>query len=353
MKLPKLIALVALLLGAILVLSGRGLPFASLIAGAFGGSGSSSPSALPEGELLASPGIALTGGGSGNVRSVASFFEVTAETETPAAAVELAEMTGCSFRRPRTGELIGNVHVGRGGMPVPVAARSRRELAGLTLARMRALRAGTPPETLTDPEPMRAVDVFVTERSRPVYLILQNDTGDVLWNIQPAPGARIAHVAVIAAGQAALYLPGNARVEVLRVAEHPDCALAPLRQPDPEWRVFREGLRFEERQAAFEAYDSWFRERFGIGAEANVAGFHETSHVLVGPEPKPHEKVMQNRLAGATIAVTDAPLAALGGADARKGHTAAAVGRLMAAAAGGSDAATLVFRTVERAEGTP
>lgn len=351
----QLVVVIVGIFGAIFLLSGKdaALPtgISDLRAGlGVGGSGGQLAS-VPMGQRLASPGIALANGGVANVRDVSSFFEPTVETETPSAAVELADMGGCAFRSPRAGEVIGNVHVGRGGLPTPVSAFSRSGLAEMALAEVRAARGGATPAAVEDPEPMRAVDVFITERNAPVYLILQSSEGDVLWNVQPSPGARIAHIAVIAAGQVALLVPdAGVSVQALRTAEEPGCAVAPVRKPDPEWRIFRNGgARIEDYTAAFEAYDDWFGARFGIAAEANVVGFHETSHALVGPVPAIYDKVLQNRIAGARIAVTDAELVAIGPGEARTGRAEAAVRRLATAAAGG-DLAALGFAPVRRTE---
>lgn len=330
------------------LLSGGGFSVPSGLGAAIGLAGGEA-TRVAQGERLASPAIALAGGGSADVRAVSSFFEPTVETETPAATEALADMQGCAFRPPRAGEVIGNVHVGRGGLPTPVSALSRRILAERALAEIRAARGGGAVEGIEDPAPMQAVDVFITERNAPVYLILQSSEGDVLWNVQPSPGARIAHIAVIAAGQVGLMVPGRPSAQVLRVAEHPDCAIPPAREPDPTWDIFRQGARLEDYAARFEAYDTWFRLRFGIGAEANAIGAHETSHALVGPVPAIYDKVMQTRLAGATIAVTDADLVAVGPGEARTGRAQAAVERLVAAAAGGNPA-RLAFATVARQE---
>lgn len=341
--------------GVIFLLSGKdvALPtgLAELRSGLGVGSSGGRLSSVPMGQSLPSPGIALANGGVANVRDVSSFFEPTVESETPSAAVLLAEMNGCAFRSPRAGEVIGNVHVGRGGLPTPVSALSRSRIAERALAEVRAARGGAAPAAVEDTELMRAVDVFITERNAPVYLILQSGEGDVLWNVQPSPGARIAHVSVVAAGQVGLLLPeAGTPVQVLRTDAEPGCAVRPVRKPDPAWSVFRGGsVSIEDHAAAFEAYDTWFRDRFGIGAEANLIGFHETAHALVGPVPAPYDKVLQNRLAGAQIAVTDVELVAIGPGEARTGRAQAAVRRLATDAAGG-DLASLGFTTISRTE---
>jgi hypothetical protein len=351
----QLVVAIVGIFGVIFLLSGKDASLPTGLAGLRSGLGVGSSggrlSSVPMGQRLPSPGIALANGGVGNVRDVSSFFEPTVESETPSAAVALAEMNGCAFRSPRAGEVIGNVHVGRGGLPTPVSALSRSHLAEMALAEVRAARGGAAPPAVEDPEPMRAVDVFITERNAPVYLILQSGEGDVLWNVQPSPGARIAHVAVIAAGQVGLLVPdAGVPVQVLRTGEEPSCAARPARKPDPGWGIFRGGdASVEDHTAAFEAYDAWFRDHFGIGAEANVIGFHETSHALVGPVPAPYDKVLQNRLAGAQISVTDVELVAVGPGEARTGRAQAAVRRLTTAAAGG-DLASLGFATVSRTE---
>lgn len=351
----QLVAMIVGIFGAIFLLSGKDVALPTGLADLRGGLGLGGSggrlSDVPTGQRLPSPGIALANGGVGDVRDVSSFFEATVESETPSAAVALEEMNDCAFRAPRAGEVVGNVHVGRGGLPTPVSALSRQRLADMALAEIRHARGGPVPAPVEDPEPMRAVDVFITERNAPVYLILQSGEADVLWNVQPSPGARISSVAVIAAGQVGLLLPApGVPVQVLRTGGKPGCAARPARRPDPGWSIFRSGgASLEEYQAAFDAYDAWFRDRFGIGAEANVVGFQETAHALVGPVPPLYEKVLQNRLAGARIAVTDVELVAVGPGEARTGRAGAAVRRLATAAAGG-DLASLGFTPLSRTE---
>ncbi|MDH3262806.1 MAG: hypothetical protein OEM24_02285 [Paracoccaceae bacterium] len=352
----QLVVAIVGIFGAIFLLSGKDVALPTGLDLGLGGKlNSSRPERLlasvPMGQRLPSPGIALANGGVGYVPDVSSFFEPTVESETPSVAVPLADMSGCAFRSPRAGEVIGNVHVGRGGLPTPVSALSRSRLAEMALAEVRAARGGAALPAVEDPELMRAVDVFITERNAPVYLVLQSSEGDVLWNVQPSPGARIVHIAVVAAGQVGLLMPdAGVPVQVLRTGEQPGCAVAPVRRPDPGWSAFRNGgALIEGHAAAFEAYDVWFRDRFGIAAEANLVGFQETSHALVGPVPAPYDKVLQNRLAGARIAVTDADLVAIGPGEARTGRAEAAVRRLAIAAAGG-DLAALGFTPLRRTE---
>jgi hypothetical protein len=172
-----------------------------------------------------------------------------------------------------------------------------------------------------------------------------------LWNLQPPPGARIAHVAVVAAGEAGVVVPeGLGSVEVLRSAVQPACAIRPARQPDAGWGIVRSGAaRIEDLTAAYESYDTWFRARFGIGAADGLVGFAEAAHVLIGPVPPRNEKVLQARLEGARIAFVDPELVAIGPDDVLAGRTAGFVDALARRAAGG-DLAALRFAPQRRME---
>ena len=296
------------------------------------------------GERLRSPGMALAGGRVALASDALSFFETEPAGATPARIVPLADLPGCAFRAPRPGELIGNVHVGTGGVATSVLALSRSAAAEMTRDWVRAQQgrdAIAPPEESGEDRLMRVVDVIVTERSAPIYLILQSGTGNVIWNIQKSPAARIAAIAVVAAGEAGIAgIEAGTPVEVLRTARNPDCAVRPARQPAGAAGDPGTGDASRGGDDAYLAYDRWFRETFRQPSEQDLVGYEQVSHVLIGPVPAPYEKIAQTRLDGAVVALTAADYSFVGSAEERR----AALGDLivgLATAAAGGDLALL------------
>ena len=152
------------------------------------------------GETLASPALATSDGTIRLAGDAMSFFEPTQPTEVPAEVTTLAEMDGCAFRKPRDGEVIGNVHIGSGGRDSSVASFSNADVARMALGLVRAQKAGNTdarPNTGPMDKSMQVVDVVVTESEAPVYLILQSRWGNVIWNVHKGPNTRIAHIAIV------------------------------------------------------------------------------------------------------------------------------------------------------------
>lgn len=302
------------------------------------------------GDRLDSPGLALADGRVALVTDALSFFENTAGSARPARTATLPETEGCAFRPPRPGERIGNVHVGYGGQETPILALSDAGLAGMTLSWVRAQQgrdAIVPPRETGGDRLIRVVDVVVTETARPVYLILQSGWGDVIWNIQKSPGARLAHVAVVAGGEAGIAgLDPGASAEVLSVARNPDCAVRPARRPTGRWQpveqaTARAGSAPEETGVwreyldAFSAYDRWFQQTFGIASEQDVIGQYRASHVLIGPLPAPYEKIAHTTLDGAALALPPGVRMIAGSAEERRAALGDLITGLATAAAGG------------------
>ena len=155
----------------------------------------------------------------------------------------------------------------------------------------------------------RAVDVIVTDRSGPLYLMLQTQSGNVLWNIHAGPDVEIAHIAMVTPGNAALTGNiGGASFESLRASdfgERPDfnyyrgepedfdCMAYPFRKPDETWgawagaesgRTLDGNLLFSQ-DKGFDAYDHWFTKTLGRSSEEGQIGAWEAHAVLIGNLP--------------------------------------------------------------------
>lgn len=213
----------------------------------------------------------------------------------------------CNLRRPLDGEQVVNVRLEQGALPVPVRAFSDEALvAQLT----RNITAVTQDGQAYDwgaqvRAPMTGVDVFLTDTSAPIYLVLQNLTDGVIWNVQTAPGVTLAHVAIVSDGFSGLVSPPvGATFEALLVADFVPrhtfgaddtvraCMIRPWREPQPDWvavqRAPGDTLYSNQMQSfttGYAAYNAWFTGTLGVDASTNLVAPEAAAHVLVGPLP--------------------------------------------------------------------
>jgi len=240
--------------------------------------------------------------------------------------------------------VLANVSIGRGERRSGMQAYSDAQLAESTSKALAvALKHGRRIQEshLHDNHGLPVVNVVLTDTSAPLYLVLQNRQDDVLWNIHPAPGVQIAHMAVIGPGIAAVNPPpGDYDVEFLQSGS--DCLPDVARQPAPFWRALKTHDKAEALAAlnrlndAYYAYDTWFRARFGQGSEDDVVGYDLTNHVLVGPMPDSAEtRVPFRRLDRAEVLVTRTDNVFVSPKRRHRGLTAALHASLLTEAAGG------------------
>ena len=146
-----------------------------------------------------------------------------------------------------------------------------------------------------DADNLFGVDVVVTETEKPVYLVLQSES-DILWNIQAALDARIAHVAVLANGRVGVAnLDPAVPVEFMNQPVLERCNVIPCANPPTTGsscsapRKSNSGLL--QRRARKEPADGteltsrWFDKNFGMGSETELIGLDRASQILVGPLP--------------------------------------------------------------------
>lgn len=225
----------------------------------------------------------------------------------------LAHETGCTPRPPQAGERLVNISIGRAERPTDLHAYSEAEMAEDSLKWLTQVLNGK--NYLKDDGIVRdhfvpVADVVLTDRSAPLYLVLQNGRNDVLWNLHAVPGVRIAHVATISAGTVALNpVPGEYGIQMFRAGG--ECVPKVARRPMEFWGLFQreqdDELRaIQARMAGNHAtYDAWFRKAFGQPSEQGTIGFDLTHHVLVGPVPENKEaRVPYRPIQGATVLIT-------------------------------------------------
>lgn len=271
-------------------------------------------------------------------------------SRTPADYRILATDPTCTPRPLGTGEVLGNVHIGGAGDRVSglhlMSSHTLAEDTAKWLAGALRRPDRIDEDKLVQDHALPVANVIVTDTSGPVYLLLQNRYGNgVLWNVHPAAGVTIAHIALIGPNVALSPPPGDYDIQHML----PDGTCMPRvgRQPRETWDMYHRpgGLTgdFEAKATAtYLAYDGWFRRVFGQGSEDGVVGFDTSPHVLVGPLPaKPEERVTYRPLAGETVLVQSADYIFAGPAEPRIEFLKALQLDLVTEAAGGDLA--LVF----------
>ncbi|MEC9468168.1 MAG: hypothetical protein VYA18_00505 [Pseudomonadota bacterium] len=271
----------------------------------------------------ASPGVLVAEDGTPHwiQSAVTGYKETTLDTDLPAKVVMQQPTAFCRFRKPNLGEYIGNVHVGTGNMHAPIYTWSKTKIRerAQKLAENAQKPADDPRKIRVDTMVLSAkddsfpvVDVVVTETEKPVYLILQNEFGKILWNIHLAPGARISHVVALGVGDIAFAnLDPDVPVEMAGARTLRSCGVQPWRKMQDHWlfaRNAKENPSLHEEpvaknKAAYRKYDSWFKSAFGIRSEQNLAGVERSTHVLVGPLPEDLDDRIPFRPLGGSLVI--------------------------------------------------
>ncbi len=248
----------------------------------------------------------------GWLRGVVSGYTAP-DKAAPAKLDWLATAKGCTFPRPAAGERVVQVHAGEsqqgsGVFGISRAAVLERAQNYVSLWQQKGRDPGVNSDRSGDR--LKVVDVVVTERDKPVYLVLAGGH-DLLWNISKAEGARIAQVAIVGAGNAGVAnLDADVPVAVLSGGAATRCQVSALRKPQPYWGVVKLAEKgdatsrqaVKSRDDAFRRYDSWFRSTFGTPSEPVTIGIERMSHAVVGPMPRTLDaRIPYRGLAGGTV----------------------------------------------------
>jgi hypothetical protein len=235
------------------------------------------------------------------------------QPDTPVSDVQFfdANVT-CQLRRPAAGEKLANVYIRESFVEAPLRAIRDDQL--LTELESRVGQALSEGEDLNltglDERRFEIADVYVTDTSAPLYLVLQSNS-ETVWNIHTAAGVTISHIAMVSGGSSGLAGDiGGATFEAIRASDFGDRPEEVLRgnQPDPEsydcmawpfqkpnetwtsWKGAQEGdmmdghLLFGEAQR-FAAYEHWYREMLGASPNDNAVITASARAALVGPIP--------------------------------------------------------------------
>ncbi len=230
----------------------------------------------------------------------------------------------CNLRQPLPSEKIMNLRIQTALMTAPVQAFSQEQLANRLIGNIENVtqdgRDYDPTAQVTGQK--TAMDVFVTDSSAPIYLVLQNLGSGVIWNIHTAPDVTIAHVAIISSGFSGLVAPpDDASFEALLVSDFVsrhefgaddvirDCMIRPWRKPQPDWiasiKAADGNMLYENQvhtyQKGYEAYNAWFTKTLGVDASTNLVTARDAAHALLGPAPA--EPITYQSMAGQDVYV--------------------------------------------------
>ena len=290
--------------------------------------------------------------------AVSAASSTDADGKAPKPAVSTFALNDqCTLRRPKADEVVHNVTLADTSRYTHIHSFSKQELAEAVVDRVAGITAHKRhyKNAATAQGRMGQVDVYVTDTSAPVYLVLQVFDKDVLWNIHLAEGAQLGHVAMIGNRTGFAAPDGGYSYEALRIRdfvaeedlyeneERRPCMLAPWRKAQADWplmgkqddqhsaHIYRDQLR--RLQQGYAAYAEWYGGEVGVTPDTNLVTANRAATVLVGPLPD--APVTQEALAGRQLYLADNDYVAFGTAELDALHV-----DLLVAAAGG-DLATL------------
>ncbi|MGL4235871.1 hypothetical protein [Tabrizicola sp.] len=252
----------------------------------------------PDGLLADGPIAALQGNVPTYVDDVITGYSTTVDDDIPAEITAIRPITGCRLTAPQDGTAVGHVTAGRSNLELALSTYSDVELAEAVQLFVNDYRAGGPDKAADTPAPSyQAYDVAVTETRVPVYLVLENRSGNRIWNIHVAEGARVERVVLLGGAEAGVAnLDPVVPVEVILGSGLEECGIRPAYTLNSGHELFQsitsgamskaEGeAKLAALRDAVTAYDIWFRDSFGVVAGETRAGFDAGTISVVGPVP--------------------------------------------------------------------
>ncbi|MCU0904795.1 MAG: hypothetical protein MUE83_13105 [Tabrizicola sp.] len=272
-----------------------------------------------EGLMAKGPIAALPGNRPVFIEAVIDRYAQSPTSDIPAEITTIRPITGCRLTPPMPGTLVGHATARGAGPALGLATYNDAALALGVERFVDAYReTGSVPLSEATAGTYEAYDVAVTETGAPVYLVLETGGGYRMWNIHLAEGARVERVVLLGAEQAGIAnLDPVVPVEILPAAGLAACGILPAYPLNPGHRLLQqlkketatgatgaaESLAANDLAAA--AYNTWFRDSFGVMADETQAGFVGGTISVVGPVPDQAEpKAVFAPIQGARIRMT-------------------------------------------------
>jgi len=281
------------------------------------------------GGMVYSPAVMSRDGVGHIVDDIVANFQMPSLLDEPAEFRSFDPQKECTFRKPKRREKLHSVSVDYGLIETSVSAFSTKQVAAKVEAYFNWNQKYTKQHPLEDylvSNETKVVDVFVTDKSAPVYLVLQSAGAAVIWNVLASEGVKIAHVAIISRSHSGLILPDQSTsFEAIngtdfdketrsrtRIEEGTACSIHIFRKPKEHWIQWvkankQDGVYRNQRDSYFRGhrlYDRWFTRVFGASSEDTLYGAESAAHVLVGPVPA--QKIPYQGVAGRIVHMTRA-----------------------------------------------
>ena len=247
------------------------------------------------------------------IADLASGVQVS-EPNTPVTDVALFDANAtCTLQRPARDEKVLNVYVRNSGIEAPVQAINSAEMQRFLEQQVsKALEEGKPLDLSNVNEGrFNMVDVYVTDTTAPIYLVLQTFSSNIVWNLHTAPGVTVSHVAMISGGSSGLAGDiGTATIESLRARdfgaypevsynskrpapEDYDCMAWPYQQPNESWTAWQgskdgntmDGNLLFGQSYGYDVYEHWYRKALGTSPNENAVISALARAALAGPIP--------------------------------------------------------------------
>lgn len=253
----------------------------------------------PDGLKALGPIAAMAGNQPVFIKDAIDGYSTRVGSDIPAEITMIRPISGCRLTPPLNGTTVGHVTSGRTNLDLAMLTYNDTNLAGAVQGFVDAYRDnGTTRVVYPSGLAYEAYDVAVTETQAPVYLVLETSAQNRIWNIHLAPGARVERVIVLGGIHAGVAnLDPVVPVEVLPGEAMAACGIDPAYLPNPGHRFFEvlkngTGSAKEQTEATYAilqdrvaAYNTWFRDSFGVLADETRAGFDDTTISVIGPRP--------------------------------------------------------------------
>jgi hypothetical protein len=282
----------------------------------------------PEGLRAVGPIAAMAGNQPVYIQDVIDGYAMQVGSEAPSELMTIRPISGCKPTPPLQGTKVGHVTAGITDLDLPILTYNDGDLAAAVQAFVNHYReTGTAEVALPQELAYEVYNVAVTETREPVYLVLESYVRNRVWNIHLAPGARVERVILLGGTQSGVAnLDPVVPVEVLPAAGLSACSIAPAYPFNRGHRVYEmlaSGTDPEKAQAKADiatretsvtAYNTWFRDSFGVEAETTRAGFDSGMISVVGPQPGAEEpKAVYAPIKGSRIRMTKDSYVEIGG----------------------------------------
>jgi hypothetical protein len=273
----------------------------------------------PDGLTARGPIAAMAGNRPVFIKDVISGYTTRVGSDVPTEITMIRPISGCRLTPPLDGTVVGHATSGETSLTLPMLTYNDSNLAGAVQGFVDGYRElGSTKVTYPSGLAYDAYDVAVTETRAPVYLVLENSVRNRIWNIHIAPGVQIERVVLLGGTHAGVAnLDPVVPVEVLPGEAMAACGIEPAYPLNPGHRFFEvlkdgpESYREEAEskyilmQDRVAAYNTWFRDSFGVTAVETRAGFDDTTLSVIGPQPGEAEpKAVYAPIQGSRIRMT-------------------------------------------------